>query len=76
MRQNLRKRVDRSMNQPGAVVEGNDPHALGQSGLKLNDFFLDRLGHGQRILAVAHHHHSADCLVAVLLQHAAAKLAA
>ncbi len=70
------QRVDGPFDQPRAVVEGHDAHALGQPGLKLHDLLLDPLGDGQRVLAVAHHHHRADGFVAVLFQHAAAELAA
>ena len=37
----LGERVDGAFDQPRAVVEGDDPHALGQAGLKLLDLLLD-----------------------------------
>ena len=76
VREHLGDRVDRPVDQPRAVVERHDPHALGQARLQLVDLLLDPLGDLQRVLAVPHHHHAADRLVAVLFQHAAAELRA
>ncbi len=66
--------LDGAVDQPGAVVERHDPHPFRQARLKLLNLGFDPLGHLQRVLAVAHHHHRPDRLVAVLLQHAAAEL--
>ena len=66
--------VNRRLDQPGAVVEGHDPHALGQAGLQLADLVLDPLGDREWVLAVAHQDHAADRLPTVLLQGAAPKL--
>ena len=74
-RERLGERVDGAVDQPRAVVEGHDPHAFGQARLKLLNLVLDPPGDVQRVLAVPHHHHGPDGLVAVLLQHAAAELA-
>src|SRR5207249_929211 len=41
--------MDRRFNQPRAVVERDNTHALGQTGLKLADFVLDALGDLQRV---------------------------
>ena len=38
------ERVDGPVDQPRAVVEGDDADALGQAGLKLLDLLLDPLG--------------------------------
>ena len=63
----------RLVDQRRAVVERDDPHPLGQSGLEGRDLLLDPAGDFQRVLAIAHQHHAADNLLAVLLQHAAAE---
>ena len=63
----------RLVDQRGAVVERDDPHALGQPGLEGRDLLLDPARDLQRVLAVAHQHHAADDLLAVLLQDAAAE---
>ena len=76
VREHFGQRVDRAVDQPRAVVERHDAHAVGQARLQLVDLLLDPPGDVERVLAVAHHHHAADRFVAVFLQHAAAELRA
>ena len=76
VRQHLGERVNRPFDQPRSFVERDDPHAVGQAGLKLDDLLLDPLRHVERVLAVPHHHDAADRFAAVLFQHAAAELRA
>ena len=76
MREHLGQRMNRTVNQPRAVVEWHDSHAFGQAGLQLDDLLFDPLGHVERVFAVAHHDHAADRFVAVFFEHAAAELRA
>ena len=60
--------VERLVDEPGAVVERHDLHALRQDdAFSCVDALLHRLQHDRRVLALAHQHDALDDVVVVVL---------
>ena len=70
--QGMRQRGNRFVDQLGAVVDAVDLDAV-QLRLQGDDLLLDSLDHIARILAVAHHDHAANRLLAIEVECSAAK---
>ena len=62
------KRVDGSVDEARAVVEGHDANALGQPGLNLGDADFHAVDDLACVRAAARHHHTADGFVRTLDQ--------
>ncbi len=62
LEQRALQRVDRAVDELGAVVGGPHLHALGQGGLQLVELLLDAIDDARGVLAVAHHHDAAHRL--------------
>jgi hypothetical protein len=69
------QRLDRPLDETGAVIGDRDLHILGQTDLELCEALLDLGDGGERIGAPADHDHTADCLAfAIPIGEAAADL--
>ena len=72
--QGVSQRVYRVVDEDAAVIEGDDLDARGKTGLDLVDLHFDGRDHLARVGPVADDDDSADRLLAIFIEHAAAEL--
>ena len=74
MPHHLGQRVNGPLDEPRAVVRGDNVHSCGQPRLQLLNFLFDALRDVERVLLVPHQHDAPHDFVAVFFVHAAAEL--
>src|SRR5260370_19387430 len=64
----MTQRIDRRLDQLGAIVERNDANARREAGLEFENFLLHTVDHLLGVFARPRHHHAADRLRGVFDQ--------